>query len=70
MQHSIQSTLDECRGPGRKPRAQSPTAMLEQTKERIHNIFQDMHILNGSCGEELVRSSLTRSRKSAPKKRR
>ena len=32
-----------------------PTAMLEQMKGRIHNIAQDMHVLNRSCGEELVR---------------
>ena len=42
VQHSIQ-----CRDPGRKPRACSPTAMLKQMKERIRNIFQDMHILSG-----------------------
>ena len=70
VQHTNQSILDKCRDLGRKPRAQSPTAMLEQTKERIHNISQDRHILNRSCGEELVRSSLTRARRSAPKKRR
>ena len=57
VQHSIQSTLDKRRDPGRTPSAHSPTVMLEQMKERIHNIAQDMQILNRSCGEELVRSS-------------
>ena len=52
MQHSTQHTLEQCRDPGRKPRACSPTAMLEQMKEHIRNISQDMHILNRSCGEE------------------
>ena len=44
--------------------------MLEQVEEHIRNISQDMQILNRSCGEELVHSSLTRARRSAPKKRR
>ena len=70
VQHDIQHTLEKCRDPGRKPRACSPTAMLEQTKERIRNISQDMHILSKSCGKELVRSSLARARRPAPKKRR
>ena len=69
-QHSIQHTVEQCRNPGRKPRACSPTAMLEQMKERFRNISQDVHILNRSFGEELVRSSLTRARRSAPNKRR
>ena len=47
-----------------------PTAMLEQMQERLRNIAQDMYILNRSCGEELVRSSLARAREAAPKKRR
>ena len=49
-----------------KAESSIPTAMLEQMKGRIHNISQDMHILNGCCGEELVRSSPTRARRSAP----
>ena len=43
--------------------------MLEQMKERIPSISQDMHIVRRSCGEELVRSSLTAARRSAPKKK-
>ena len=54
VQPSIQHTLVQCRDPGRKPRACSPIAMVEQMKERIRNIFQDMHILSRSCQEELV----------------
>ena len=34
VQHSIQGTLEQSRDPGRRPRARSPTAMLEQL-ERI-----------------------------------
>ena len=41
--------------------------MPEQMKERIRNISQNVHIL---CRDKLVRSSLTRTRWSAPKKRR
>ena len=41
----IQHTLEQCRDPGRKPRAQSPTAMLDQLKERSRNISLDTHIL-------------------------
>ena len=52
VQHCMQQTLEQCRDPGRKPRACSPTAMLEQLKERIRNISQDMHVPHGSCGEE------------------
>ena len=45
--------------------------MLEQMKEPLHNIAQDMYTyLNRSCEEEIVRSSLARARRSAPKKRR
>ena len=47
VQHSIQSTLEQCRDRGRIPRAQSPPAMLQQMKERIHNIAQDMHMPAG-----------------------
>ena len=67
--HTIQSTLNKHRDPGRTPSAHSPTAMSEQMKERIHTIAQDMHILNRSCGEELVRSSMTRARRSATNQR-
>ena len=50
---ALRHTLEQCRDPGRKPRARSPTAVLEQMKERIRNVSQDM--LNRSCREELVR---------------
>ena len=53
----LQKVLEQCRDPGRKPRACSPTAMQEQMKERIRNISQDMYILNRSCGEELRRGA-------------
>ena len=69
VQHSIQQTLEQYQDPGREPRGPSPTAM-EQMKDRIRSNSQDEHILNGSCGEEMVRSSLTRARRSARKKRR
>ena len=42
----------------------------KQMQERLHNIARDMYILNRSCGEEIVRSSLVRARKAAPKRRR
>ena len=51
-------------------RALSPTAMLEQMKERLYNIAQDMYIMNRSCWEEIVCSSLARARRAALKKRR
>ena len=43
VQHSIQQNLEQCRDPGRKPRARSPAAMLEQMKDRIRSSSQDMH---------------------------
>ena len=67
-QHS--KPLDKLRELGRTLSAQSPTAMVEQMKERIHNIAQDMPNLNRSWREELVRFSLVRARRPAPKKRR
>ena len=42
--------------------------MLEQMEERLHNIAQDMCILNRSCGEEIERSFLAQARRSVPKK--
>ena len=36
--------------------------MLEQMKARLHNIAQNMYVLSGSCGKEIVRSSLARAR--------
>ena len=44
--------------------------MLEQMEERLHNIAQDMYILNRSCDEEIERSFLAQARRSVPKKRR
>ena len=72
VQHNIQSALNKRRDSGRSSgsHSHSPTAMLEQMQERLHNIAQDLYILNRSCGEEIVRSSLARARKAAPKKRR
>ena len=63
MQHNIQSALNKRRDSGRSSgsHSHSPTAMLEKMQERLHNIAQDMYILN---------SSLARARKAAPKKRR
>ena len=49
VQHSVLQTLEQSRDPGRRPRARSPTAMLEQLKDRIRNISQDMHALERSC---------------------
>ena len=46
----------------------SSTAMLEQMKERLHNIAQDMCILNRSCGEEIVLSSFARAQR-GPRRR-
>ena len=70
VQHSIRQTLEQCRDVGRKPRARPPTAMLEQMKDRVRSISQDTHLLSRSCGEEMVRYSLTRARRPAPKKSR
>ena len=64
VQHNIQSALNKRRDSGR---------ILKQMKVRLHNIAQDMYnqkILNRSCGEDIVRSSLARARKAAPEKRR
>ena len=64
VQHNIQSALNKRRDSGR---------ILKQMKVRLHNIAQDMYnqkILNRSCGEEIVRSSLARARKAATEKRR
>ena len=71
-QHCIQSALNKRRDSGRSSgsHSHSPTAMLEQMQERLHSIAQDMYILNRTCGEEIVRSSLAPARKAAPKKRR
>ena len=71
VQHCIQSALNKRRDSGRSSgsHSHSPTAMLEQMQERLHSSVQDMSILNRSCGEEVVRSSLARARKAAPKKR-
>ena len=49
MQHSNQQTLEQCRDRGRRARARSPTAVLEQLRDRIRSISQDMHALNRSC---------------------
>ena len=53
----------------------APTLTLRQPccehmQKRLHSIAQDMYILTRSCGEEVVRSSLARARKTAPKTRR
>ena len=69
VQHYVQHALNKRRDSGRSSSSHSPTAMLEQMKERLHNIAQDMYILNRNCEEESVRSSLARARRSAlPKK--
>ena len=57
LQHSIQQTLEQSRDPGRKARARSPTAVLEQLLDRIRGISQDMHALNRSCCVEMATSS-------------
>ena len=69
VQHHIQSALNKRWDSGRSlgSPSHSPIAMLEQMQERLHNIARDMYILNKSCGEEIVRSSV---RKAAPKRRR
>ena len=70
VQHKIQHALYKRRDSGRSSSSHFPTAMLEQMKERLHNIAQDMYILDRSCGEEFVSSSLAQAQRSAPKKRR
>ena len=67
VQHNMQYALNKRRD---SSGSHSPTALLEQIKERLQSIAQDMYIVNKSCGEEIVRSSLARARKAAPKKRR
>ena len=47
VQHNIQSALNKRRDSGRSSSSHSPTAMLEQVKERLHNIAHYMYILNG-----------------------
>ena len=57
MQHDMESALDDNkrrdfdRSSG--SHSHSPTAMLEQMQERLHNIAQDMYILNGTVGKKL-----------------
>ena len=65
VQHSIQSAFNKRRDSGRPSGSHThpPTAMLEQLQERLHSIAQDMYILNRSCAEEIVRSSLVRARR-------
>ena len=63
VQHIIRQTLEHCRDPERKPRARSPTAMLEQMKDRTRSISQDMHLLSQSCGEEIPDTSAGASTK-------
>ena len=46
VQHSIQQTLEPSRDPSRRSTARSPTAVLEQLRDRIRSISQDMHALN------------------------
>ena len=72
MQHGIQSALNMQRDSGRSSGSHphSPAAMLGQMQERLHSIAQDMYILNRSSGEEIVRSSMARARKAAPKQSR
>ena len=59
VQHNIQYALNKRRG---SSGSHSPTALLEQMEERLQSIAQDMYILNKSCGEEIVCSSLARAR--------
>ena len=52
-----QQTLEQSRDPGRRVRARSPIAVLEQLRDRIHGFSQDMHALNKSCCVEMATSS-------------
>ena len=65
VQHNVQYALNKQRDSGRSSGSHSPTAMLEQMRKRLRNIAQDMYILNRSCGEEIVRSSLACARQAA-----
>ena len=72
VQHNIQHTLNKRRDSGRPPSAHSPTVMLEQMKERIHNIAEDMKILRtGAAGKsQCVPPLRGRGRPRPPKKKR
>ena len=57
VQHSIQQTLEHSRDPSRRPTACSPIAVLEQLRDRIRSVSQDMHALNRSVCVEMATSS-------------
>ena len=83
LQHSIQHTLEQTPDPCRKCTARSATAVLEQQRERIGSISQDMLALQRSCCVEMatsgaplaprrsaVRLRAAERRKTRPQKRR
>ena len=57
LQHSVQHTFEQTRDPSRKSTAWYPTAALEQSRERIRSISQDVHALNKRCCVEMATSS-------------
>ena len=73
LQHGTQRTLDQIRDPCPQLPARTPTAILEQLRDRI---ALDMNALNQSCVESAacrrapVSVQQTRTKRSAPKRRR
>ena len=52
LQHSVQQIFQRTREPSRKLPARSPTAVLEQLRDRIRSISLDMDALDKSCSVE------------------
>ena len=52
LQHSIQQIFQRTREPSRKLPARSPTAVLEQLRDRIRSISLDMNAHDKSCSVE------------------
>ena len=57
LQHSIQQILEQTRDTSRKLPARTPTAALEQLRDRIRSIFLDMNAFNKSCSVEMATGS-------------
>ena len=69
LQHSIQQILTQTRNPSRKLPARTPTAVLEQRRDRIRSISLDMNAFSKSCSVEMATSSAPQSRLRAPVQR-
>ena len=71
LETRLQRTLDQIRDPSRQLPSRTPTAVLEQLRDRIQAIALDMSALNQSCNMDsntprAPGASQTRSRPSSP----